>query len=491
MEQQNFLGIYLGRNRATAVVVNVIQHKPTILTSFSITRAASDQPSSDDTETTGSSNPLAAQIIGDLNARNITFTEAFVALDCSLFAQHKLHSEFTDPKQIAQTIKFDVEEAVATDAAELAVAFQLTSTDQNGSDIATFTAERQLLDEMLADLQQNNIDPITIEPDIICLIRFLLQYSSHTDHANPLYVVISGDCCYLVTPSPDHHSRIARSFLVTGSQDKTSLLSSQIPITIASSIDISDQGPIDSLIIACDSGDIDGDTIAENTGLTVEQIDLTQIAAVDPNVIVDCNSNANFAIATGAALAEVSKNLRTDFREDFSPYQGKKIIIQKTLRLVAISVTVLMLAVALFFQLKAFRKTKYTAQLKQKTANDYSAVMFGEKHLKKSGPIASALKRRRVELENKGAGASFGDDESVPAKLTYVLDAFNSVPTNVKLNINDISVNTKNIRITGNTNSRSGTTKLFNAIKTHKQLKLASESMKDAGRSFTINVKSK
>lgn len=495
MEQHNYLGIYLARNSATVVVLHARHQTPTILTSFTVTSAPDKQTSPpDDDDVQQSSIPLPARIIQDLNERNIVFTDAFIALDCSQFSQHRLHSEFTDSKQIAQTIKFDVEAVAATDAAELAVTFRITSTDQSGSDLAAFTGNRKLLEEILADLQQNNIDPITIEPDIICLVRFLLLNLPESDRSSTLYVIISRNCCYIVNLSQENQIRIVRSFLVTRSQNKTDLLATQIPITIASNLNsVSEETTIDSLVIASDCQDIDYEALSERIGLTIQQIDLTQIAAVDPVVMADCDSNTNFAIATGAALADVSKNIRTDFREDFSPYLGKKLLIQKSLRLLVVSLTILMFAVAGFFQIKASQKNGYTAQLKQKMEKDYSAVMFGKKPPNTRESIASILGRRRKELEQKGAGASFADDKSVPAKLTYVLQAFNSVPKNVKLNINNITVSSKNVRITGNTNSRSGTMKLRDAIKKHEKLKLDSESVKDSGgqSSFTINVKSK
>ena len=50
-----------------------------------------------------------------------------------MFMQHNVHSKFNDPKQIAATVRFDAEEALATDISDLAIAFKITSSNQAGS----------------------------------------------------------------------------------------------------------------------------------------------------------------------------------------------------------------------------------------------------------------------------------------------------------------------------------------------------------------------
>ncbi|MCK5175140.1 MAG: hypothetical protein KAR47_17225, partial [Planctomycetes bacterium] len=90
--------------------------------------------------------------------KKLNFSEVSVALDCSLFTQHDIRSGLTDYKQIANTIRFDVEEAVAMDAMELAVAFDITSKDETGSNVAVYTAKRDELSQILSSIEANGID---------------------------------------------------------------------------------------------------------------------------------------------------------------------------------------------------------------------------------------------------------------------------------------------------------------------------------------------
>ncbi|MFQ5772690.1 MAG: hypothetical protein ACE5HX_19295, partial [bacterium] len=56
-------------------------------------------------------------------------------------------------------------------------------------------------------------------------------------------------------------------------------------------------------------------------------------------------------------------------------------------------------------------------------------------------------------------------EESMMSKLTLVLEAFNKCAARTNLKINKVSVTEKNIRIEGDTSSRSNTNKLFATVK--------------------------
>ncbi len=78
-----------------------------------------------------------------------------MALDCAMFMQHNVHSEFSDPKRIAATVRFDTEEALATDITDVAIAFRITSSDDSGSNLTVFTAQRKVLSDVLGALQRS------------------------------------------------------------------------------------------------------------------------------------------------------------------------------------------------------------------------------------------------------------------------------------------------------------------------------------------------
>lgn len=479
MEQHNCLGIYLSSDWATAVLLAGGGAKAAVRQCFSIAIDSSGEQSLS----------IASMLAQNLVSRKINFADISIALDCALFTQHNIRSEFTDKKQIAQTIAFDIEEVAAIDAENLALSFNVTDTDEHGSQLAVFTADRQFLGDMLTDLQQNNLDPVAIEPDIICLARFL-QHNRTAAGDHPLFVIFSKKSCYLITPSQSQQAPTVRSFLVGPSQNKTDLLASQIPLTIASQT--SDE-PITSIVIATDDNELDIDSLTQRTGIAIETVDISQTANGEPESIADCGDPVDFAIAYGAALAEIKKSEKCDFRRHFSPYQGKKLAMQNTLRVISISVTILMLALGIHFQLKVFKKKNYISGLNQKLNKQYAEVMFGQKPPERE-TIDSRLGRELTSIKNKQAGGGLGDDDSITSRLTLIMSAINDTPKKIDLKISTINLIQKNTAITGNTASeRTSRKNILDFIKILEKHKLKVSPRKNirtiAGRDiFTINI---
>ena len=477
MQQQNCLGIYLAKNSASVIRTAEQADNTQLLDCFTV---------STDPEQESNPGALAPLIAKKLAGKDHDLMQVYLAIDCSLYAQHSLHSEFTDYKQIAGTIKFDAEEIVTTDATEFAVAFQITNANETGSDITIFTAERQLFTNILTDFQTVGLDPVLIEPDIVCLARFLHQNIKLNPNQIPLFAIIAQQSCYIIIPHNTSHAPLVRSFLTATGQDLTQLLARQIAITIASQN--LDQNFTD-LIIAGDTESIKLETLNQTTGLETQTANITKIINLNPQMLENCPSHTHLAIACGAAIAESNKTKNADFREDFAPYQGTKRIMQKTLRILSVSLTILLVAVGVYFQLQTLKNKSYTKRLEKRAVNEYSKAMYGRKPPAQE-PIVSKLRRELINVEKIQKGLGPGDDNSPPAKLTFILEAINNVPKNVDIKIADVSITQKTMRITGDANSRQSTLALFNAIKEHKKLKKSHENLSQKGNrdTFIINL---
>ncbi len=179
MESGNYLGIYWSKNRATVVCLAPGGRERKVLDCFSVAAAGEEQ----------GQQTLADRIIQACRQRKVHFAAAAVALDCASFMQHTVHSEFSDPKRIAATVRFDTEEALATDISEMAVAFRVTSSSEEGSNLDVFTAQRSVLSEVILSLQSNGIDPLAVDPDVCCLARYLAEYAQATRDAGPEHPV--------------------------------------------------------------------------------------------------------------------------------------------------------------------------------------------------------------------------------------------------------------------------------------------------------------
>ena len=477
MEQQNYLGIYIAREGATVVCLGGGGRENKLLGCFSVSAEEPEQPNW---------HTLASLIAQGCTQRELKFSEVAVALDCALFTQHSVHSEFTDHKQIASTVRFDAEEALATDIADVAVAFKIDSTDETGSNLTVFTAKRKVLSEILSSLQSNNLDPVTMEPDINCLAGFIRENVSVGEDLHPVFGVLAARSAYMIAFPSSQKSPAIRTFLVDPNQDKTELLERQLPVTVA--LFAASGEAINCLKVIDSAGSVNCQRLRERLGFEADTVDLAQAFEEQPQDIADTDP-VDLAIAFGSCLAGMGRFESINFRSDFSPFAGRKMRLQKALKFLSVSVTVLLLAVGTYLQMQMLEKSRYHSRLRSKFTKDYLAVMLEEKRLPaKTRDAAKKLSTeyRRIESEKKGLLDLTGK-KAVSAKLQLLLEAFNKCAGRTTLEINSISITTKSISIAGSTSSRPNTLKLRNALK---QTKLGSlqERLQTKGNRDSFNI---
>ncbi len=483
MEHQNYLGIYISKKTATVVCLGPRKKDSSGVKCFSVSVEEQEQQ---DMQT------LAGLIAQGCAERNFKFSEIAVALDCSMFMQHSVHSEFKDPKQIAATIRFDTEEALATDITNVAVTFEIASIDETGSQLTVFTAERQILSEVLETLQQYNLDPVHIEPDVNCLSRFISRrINSKSEQDGTLYGMLGNRNGYLIFPpaEADEESRsasIVRTFLVSAKQDKTKLLQREVLVTTALVEGTRSPGRFK---VFDSAGAVNAAQLSDKLGIESDEIDLQNIIETKIRPQDDCPAPIEFAIAYGAILTLSEKVRSVDFREDFSPFLGKKHRQQKTLKTAAISITILLIAAGLYFQAQLFSVNKDRDRLRSKFARDYAEV--------KLEPLSAKLKikdavrelgrlLRRIENEKKGLNP---EEKPISSNLTLVLTAFNECAEQTDLKIDTITITAKDIMITGDVSNRQSRQKFFDTVRKNK-LEIIREryEFKENRENFNISV---
>ena len=480
MEAKNHLGIYLSKDTATVVCLGPQGHNHNVLGCFSV--SAQEQAEQKHQE-------LATLIAQGCAERELQFSEVTVALDCAMFMQHDVHSDFKDPKQVAQTVRFDTEEALAADVSEIAIAFQITSSNEDGSGLSVFTAQRKILSEVLLSLQSNNIDPVTVEPDVSCLSRFISRNVSGPEDSHPLFGVLSNRRGYFVVPVPSDSKEtwLMRTFLVGPTQTRTAQLAREVFVTTAL---LEDGEPIDCLRAFDSTGSVNYQQLSEKLGFEASGIDFGEAVSTEPEVLADCADPVDFAIAYGAALAHLEKPQSMNFRSDFMPYQGKKQRMEKALKFASVSVTVLLLALGVYFQMPLLKTNEYRSRLRKKFAKEYTTVMPGRTLPDKFITVQKRLdgELRRIKDHQSGRFGASGE-ESMLSKLTLVLEAFNNCAAATDLKINKVSVMEKNIRIQGDTASFKKTLELRKSIEKSNLVILQDNLTEKSGRSdFSITV---
>ncbi|MCX5646860.1 MAG: hypothetical protein NTZ17_19605 [Phycisphaerae bacterium] len=459
MESGNHLGICWSKNKATVVCLASPGRERKVLDCFSVSVDGEEQ----------GQQALADRIVQACRQRKVKFTSSAVALDCASFMQHTVHSEFRDPKRIAATIRFDTEEALATDISEIAVSFRVTSGAEEGSNLDVFTVQRSVLSDILLSLQSNGIDPVAVDPDVCCLARYLGEYAKTQDtpEQSTLYAMLSGSHGYLVAVSGAGQASVLRTFLIGSAQDRTGLLIRETLVTTA----LADAAhPVGRLCVFDATGGLRTESLQEGTGLKVSTCDPAGLAGAKPGDGGEGVNAVDLALACGAALAPAEKADSVNLRHDHMPYLGKKRRQQNAVRLLSISVTMLLLAVGVCFHSQLIRVSKQRENLRDKLEVDYLAVMPGAMPTpmkKASDDLEKAL--RHLRAEKTGAGANQG---SVSAMLTLVLQSLNACARQTDLNVGSITITSTNIVIVADTSSRQNTQ---GAIKTMREM------MKKAG----------
>jgi hypothetical protein len=476
---RGYLGIYLNKDSATVVCLGLEGGSRNVLGCFTVTVEEQEEQKLQE----------LVRLIAEGCAERLPMyegCEVAVALDCAMFMQHNVHSEFADPKQIAATVRFDAEEALAMDITDLAIAFKATSSDQSGSALTVFTAQRKMLSDILIALQSNNIDPVTVEPDVNCLSRFILQRIPLPDDSHALLCVLSDSSGYFITFAKSHETPAVRTFLLRPSQGREELLAREVQVTAALA---GTDDAINCVRVFDSTGSVDHQQLSDELSIEVGSVDLVAAAATVPEALTDCAGPVDFAIAYGAALSCSEKVHSVNFRDDFMPYQGKKVRLQKAMKFLGVCAAVLMLALGLYFQLQLWQRNKYRSQLRKKFEKEYSAVMFGKKPPSKTDAVRKLSSEFRRIQDVKSGQLSVTGEESVAAKLTLVLDAFNKCAARTNLTIESISITAKAIIVRGDTSSRKNTLKLFETMEQNRLDVLTQRLDAKGGRdNFSITV---
>jgi hypothetical protein len=436
---------------------------------------------------------LAKRIAAVCAEKQIKFTDAAIALDCAMFMQHSIHSEFSDVKKITQTVHFDTEEALGTDATDVAIAFKINSTDQTGADISAFTAQKQTLSDLLGALQSNNIDPFSVEPDVSCLARFVCRGASSPGDVHPLFAFLSRRNGYFISPVSSPWQGVSptpatsmRTFLLSPSQNRNEMLTRQISMTSAL---LQTAGAVNRLEIFDTADSVNCDDIAKKITVETSRIDITGFAKLPADAIADCPDAVEFAIAYGAAIAHLDGTHGTNFRGDFMPYLGRKMRLQQTFKFFAVAAVILMFAFGLFGLMQAMQFNQYRAKLGAKFAKDFTAVMFGEKMPSKTKEATRKISTALRRIKEGQKSFSLTGEEAIAAKLALVLQALNKCAAATGLNIEAVSITDKLITLSGDTPSPDNTLKMFEALKKTGLTVIQQRISTDPGRStFGVTV---
>jgi hypothetical protein len=368
----------------------------------------------------------------------------------------------------------------------VAVAFRIASNDEEGAHLDVFTAQRPILTDIIQSLQVNGIDPVAIDPDVYCLSRYLIECAGGQEESenSTLYAVLSDCRGYLAVVSGQRELVTLRTFLIGSAQDRTSLLARETLVTKA----LAAANPVGRVWAFDVTGELVLESMGEQTGLPSGRRDLGALAGIEPGEIADCPNVVDLVLAYGAALGLSEKANSVNFRNDHMPFLGKKMRVQKAVRFLSISLTILLLAVGVFFHSQLLRENQNREALRAKFEPDYLAVMLGKTQLPDTMKQAvNDLEKtlRRLKAEKTGVGMN---QESISAKLTSVLHALNSCAKVTGLSVKSVKISETNIIISGATSSRRNTVNVLFPAMEKAGLKVTSQNVNIEGGQDSFSV---
>ncbi len=472
MESQSGLGIYVSKSRATVVCVH--RHKVTACFSVTVPEESTD-PVPD----------LMRSVAETCAEKRLKFSDVTVALDCTWFMQHRVHSEFSSLKQIGATIRFDTEEVVATDIANLSVGFDVLATNEAGTELNVFTADHAVLSDVVLTLQSHGIDPLRVIPDVCALARVIGQgVSAKTyTHSDGLFGILSRRNGYFLSYSDKQGCIPERAFLVGPQQDKNEVLTREIFTTMASTSGASLAG----LMIYDATDSADAQALGERLSVPVETLDWLVAQGAGPQAMAQGDDPVDCAVALGAARMAGESTL--NFRNDFLPCQGKKLRLRSAAKWMCFSMTLLLLAVGGRLQATWFQVRQDRSRLYDKLYTDYQTVMLDSK--KKTNLISNLAKEKRKITANK-EGKNLQGNNSTSAKLILMLRAVNKCYSKAGLEMKEITIG-KAVTVSGSASNADGRQAFAKAIEAEGLgVATGNYALKKQGRwPFNINVDTK
>lgn len=452
MESRNRLGIYIRKDRATVVCLAGQGAEKKLIDAFTVTAEEEGLPL------------LVDSIVAACTERGIKGGETGVALDCALFMQHAIHSEFADYKKIAATVRFDTEEALATDVSNMAVSFRIASTDDEGAGLDVFTADRSVLSDILLSMQAGGMDPISIDPDVYHLSRYLNANGalSQLPEDGALCALLSDSRGYLVETVDPNEVGMLRAFLVGPGQDRKGLLGREVLVTAA--LGTGGRHAHAQKLCVLDADDtFTAQDLGDSVPLPAQDCDLAGLQGQDARDLDNCANVVDFAIAYGAALPISEKENGTNFRNDHMPYLGEKRRLEKALRFLSISLAILFLTLGIAAQAKLMQVERDREDVRDKIAPDYLLVTRKENPPETMRGTIQSLEsiRRRIRARS---GDTPGDRESIQARLTMVLKGVNACAAKTGLTIDTVNLTSQSIMINGDTSSRTNTLAVLDAM---------------------------
>ncbi len=365
------------------------------------------------------------------------------------------HSEFSDEKQLRQTIRFDVEDEFTVDVDSLALCYQrLPMGESAGSDLILYTVERDWLEPLLSELDAGGCDALTAWPDIAAWLSYLQKTEQLVPGESVLVTAYCYGVLYILLLDAEQKPILARSVVCSAGQDLSALLIAEVQRSVDMLVD--DQQP--------------GRMLYHGSGFTSDQIGtIRQATSLQCEPLKD--DDAAVAFAAGAAMSNLSGHPAVDFREDGMRPRSLTESRGRAWYGLAAAVTLLMLTLLGVMKIHTTRYLGAKAAADEQIRKAYVEVMG-----KKPGPSASIVKHIRTEYKELRAKTRAKVDRSIPDSashtMTLVMGALANLGEDFDLDVQSLRLKAENVMLSGSFANMASQIKFDNAVNEVEQLKV-------------------
>lgn len=370
-----------------------------------------------------------------LQQEQLKLPRVALALSGQFYQVQFHHSKFAESSQLDQTLRFDIEEAVAGEAESLLLCYQHRRSGGAGSDLLVYTAEKGPMVELLGEFERAHLDALVAEPDLAAWVHFLKHESALPAGEGAMVLGCAFDSICLLAVDGQHKPVLARSFLRprNGAKSQLELLGCELRRSL--SLLHEDQQP-QRLFYHSDGfvkSQIEG--LSRESGLACEQL---------------AESDASRAFAAGAALGWLADEERTDFRADgMEPHTLKE---ERRKGWFGFSASISFLLLSLVIVLCG-HLSNYEGQSEKAGADMLAAWQQthpGQKPLRSVAQIPSKMRAQLKELRRQSAQQSGPVlPDSASHTLLLLLRALEKLPKGFDLEIDSLRFSADSLIFSG------------------------------------------
>lgn len=413
------------------------------------------------------------------------------------YQSQEYESEFSDPRQFAQTLRYDIEEEYALDADAMTLCYQRRSETKNQTEIEdsvktellVHSAARDKLQEILTLFEQAKMDALVAEPDFVSWQHYLKNQEELPQQQSVLVVACSNDAVYILILDKDHRPVLMRSYPYTKGEEVKITLPGELRRSLGALAD--EKQPA---YLYYHSNGLNENLIQ---GITKEN-HLQAVKLREADMTAAC--------AAGVGLSSFKKQEQSDFRSDGMMCRTLVKAKERAWYGLSVSVSVLLLVFILVFHAQSRKYQMIEKKTEQEILHAWQ-IAFPEEGQRLPRDIRGIPRRVRNELRNIREKFSIvtdtrGVSDSASNTFWLLFEVLNKLGEDFDLRIDNLSIYAKGATFTGSVANMADLQKLREAVDgDDSQIKIASISIEKTGsgssddptnrRTFTMQIEVK